>query len=406
MALAADAFHARGDQLPNTHGGNPLLKVDDGIATVSIEGPILRKPDLFSRIIFGAIDSEEVGTALREASERDDIRAVFLEIDSPGGTVAGTPELAAAVKSLDNKKPVYAFSSGLMCSAAYWIASQARAVHATPSSQVGSIGVVQTIIDNSARLHAAGIKVEVFAVGKYKSMGAPGTSLTDDQRDLIRGKLADTARDFHAAVRAHNREIPVEAMEGQTFSGRQAKGNQLATLVTDRAESMNRLRLLRGVVDTDSRAMNGTPEELLVAATAQVESLQTENEAQADLLTEASATQEQLKGEVTTLTTRIDSLTTERDEARTQIETLNTRISDLEEAQSDFDERVQSEAARIVASTGTSDPALVTPGGDDDPPADASAADLIARFDALVAAGKPEEAAAFYQTHLAPLLTQ
>ena len=85
--------------------------------------------------------------------------AVILDIDSPGGTVAGTPELGAAVAALNGQKPVYAFSSGLMCSAAYWIASQAEAIYATPSARVGSIGVVQTVIDNSARLHAEGIKV-------------------------------------------------------------------------------------------------------------------------------------------------------------------------------------------------------------------------------------------------------
>jgi ClpP class serine protease len=99
--------------------------------------------------------------------------------------VAGTPELAAAVASLNEDKPVYAFSSGLMASAAYWIASQARAIYATPSAQVGSIGVVQAVVDDSGALDRDGIKVEVFSVGKYKAMGAPGTSLTDDQRDLM-----------------------------------------------------------------------------------------------------------------------------------------------------------------------------------------------------------------------------
>ena len=214
MALAADAFHARGDQLPSSHPGNPLLSVQDGIGVVAIEGPIIRKPDLFSRVIFGASDSEEIGAAIREAAGRHDIRAVFLDIDSPGGTVAGTPELAEAVRALNEQKPVYAFSSGLMCSAAYWIASQARAIHVTPSAQVGSIGVVQAIVDDSARLHAAGIKVEVFAVGKYKSIGAPGTPLTEDQRELIRDNLAETAEDFHTAVLARGRAIPAFSFEG------------------------------------------------------------------------------------------------------------------------------------------------------------------------------------------------
>ena len=67
----------------------------------------------------GATDSEEIGAAIQEAASRPDIKAVFLDIDSPGGTVAGTPEIAAAVSALDKKKPGYAFSSGLMASAAY-----------------------------------------------------------------------------------------------------------------------------------------------------------------------------------------------------------------------------------------------------------------------------------------------
>ena len=185
MAASLRGLVDRGGFLPKQESDSPLLSVEDGIGVVAIEGPILRKPDLFARIFFGATGSEDIGAALREAGERDDIKAVFLNIDSPGGTVAGTPELAAAVKALNDRKPVYAFSSGLMCSAAYWIASQARAIYATPSAQVGSIGVVQAVIDNTAALDMAGIKVEVFSVGKYKAMGAPGTALGSTVRSRV-----------------------------------------------------------------------------------------------------------------------------------------------------------------------------------------------------------------------------
>ncbi|MCF7675090.1 MAG: S49 family peptidase, partial [Akkermansiaceae bacterium] len=165
MALAVRSFRDRGTALPKAAQSSQLLTVEDGIGTVAIDGPILRKPSLFARVLMGASGSGEISAAIREAGERDDIKAVFLDIDSPGGTVAGTPELAAAVASLNERKPVYAFSSGLMCSAAYWIASQARAIYATPSAQVGSIGVVQAVIDDSAALASEGIKVEVFSVG-------------------------------------------------------------------------------------------------------------------------------------------------------------------------------------------------------------------------------------------------
>ena len=378
MAAAVSLFRERGGALPQSAPSNPLLNVEDGIGTVSIEGPMLRKPDIFARVLMGATDSAEIGAALREASQRDDIKAVFLDIDSPGGTVAGTPELAAAVASINERKPVYAFSSGLMCSAAYWIASQARAIYATPSARVGSIGVVQAVIDNTAALDARGIKVEVFAVGKYKAMGAPGTRLTDDHRELIQSNLAETAGEFHAAVLARGRAIPTEAMEGQTFSGRQAERFNLARMVSDRAEAMRRLRVYHAAVDTQSRAMNDSPEDLLAAARIQVTDLQRDYKAQADLLAEASTNLDSLRGEVALLTAEIETLKSERDSAATNAATLQTRVTELQSAQTDFDTRVQTEVARVVASTGTTLPARVTPAGDA-----TQAAELHAQFAAI-----------------------
>jgi len=402
MAAAVSLFRERGGALPQSAPSNPLLSVENGIGTVSIEGPILRKPDVFDRVLMGATDSAEIGAALREAGGRNDIKAVFLDIDSPGGTVAGTPELAAAVASINERKPVYAFSSGLMCSAAYWIASQARAVYATPSARVGSIGVVQAVIDNSAALDARGIKVEVFSVGKYKAMGAPGTPLTDDQRELIQSNLAETAADFHAAVLSRGRAIPAEAMEGQTFSGRQAQRFNLAGMVPDRAEAMRRLRVYHTSVDTESRAMNDSPEDLLADARAQVETLRRDHAAQGDLLTEASANLDSLRGEVATLTADLQTVRTERDSANAEITTLQTRITTLEASQANFDTRLQTEVARVVASTGTTLPARVTPAGDDNTlPQNATLQDLVAQYDRLVTQRRPEEAAVFFQQHLA-----
>lgn len=382
---------------------SPLLSIDDGVGVIAIEGPILRKPDIFARIFFGATSSIDIGEALREAGERDDIKAVFLNIDSPGGTVAGTPELAASVSKLNKSKPVYAFSSGLMCSAAYWIASQARAIYATPSAQVGSIGVVQAVIDNTAALDKAGLKVEVFSVGKYKSMGAPGTPLTEDQRQLISSNLAEIASEFHEAVRSRGRTIPDEALEGQTFSGKQAQRHNLAGMVPDRAEAMRRLRAYYASVDTGSRAMNTSIEDELAQARSQFATLQRDHQAQTDLLNETSTNVDSLRGEVELLAAEIDTLKAERDEAKTQATNLiterdaattkagelQTRIGELEASQSDFDRRLQLEVARVVASTGTTMPAQVTAAGDA-----SQAAELHAQFAAIT---EPAAQTAFWR---------
>jgi signal peptide peptidase SppA len=403
MAASLRGLVDRGGMLPKQAAESSLLSVEDGIGVVSIEGPILRKPDLFARIFFGATSSEEIGDAIREAAGRNDIKAVFLNIDSPGGTVAGTPELANAVAALDKKKPVYAFSSGLMCSAAYWVASQARAIYATPSAQVGSIGVVQAVIDNSAALDKAGIKVEVFSVGKYKAMGAPGTPLTDDQRELISSNLAEIAGEFHAAVLAKKRAIPAEAMEGQTFSGKQAQRHNLAGMVEDRAEAMRRLRVYHASVDTGSRAMDTTIEDELAQVRVDFSNLQRDHQAQTELLNEETATVTSLRGEVETLSAQLDTLTGEHDKAIGQVATLKARVTELEASQTDFDKRLQMEVARLVASTGTTMPARVTPAGDNQAAVTqaTSLQDLVAEYTRLVNANKPDEAAAFYHQHLA-----
>lgn len=403
MAASLRGLVDRGGMLPKQASESSLLSVEDGIGVVAIEGPILRKPDLFARIFFGATSSEDIGDAIREAAGRDDIKAVFLNIDSPGGTVAGTPELANAVAALDKKKPVYAFSSGLMCSAAYWVASQARAIYATPSAQVGSIGVVQAVLDNSAALDKAGIKVEVFSVGKYKAMGAPGTPLTDDQRELISSNLAEIAGEFHAAVLAKGRAIPAEAMEGQTFSGKQAQRHNLAGMVADRADAMRRLHVYHASVDTASRSMNTTIEDELAEARTQVEKLTRDHQAQTELLNEASVTTDSLRGEVGTLSAQLETLTGEHDSATEQVATLQARITELTASQSDFDKRLQTEVARVVASTGTTMPARVTPAGDSQAAVTqaTSLQDLVAEYTRLVNASKPDEAAAFYHQNLA-----
>ena len=382
---------------------NPLLTIEDGIGVIAIEGAILRKPDLFARVFLGATSSEEIGEALREAAGRNDIKAVFLNIDSPGGTVAGTPELAAAVALLNERKPVYAFSSGLMCSAAYWVASQARAIYATPSAQVGSIGVVQAVVDSSVAIDKAGIKVEVFSVGKYKAMGAPGTALTDDQRELIQSNLAEIAAEFHDAVLSRGRAIPAEAMEGQTFSGKQAQRHNLAGMVPDRAEAMRRLKVYHTSVDTKSRVMTTALEDQLLEARTQVDDLTRDHQAQTELLNEASTHVESLRGEVELLAAEIDTLKAECDEAKIQaanliaqrdsatgqVATLQSQITELEASQTDFDRKLQLEVARVVASTGTTMPARVTPAGDTN-----QAADLHSRF---VAITDPTEQTAFWR---------
>ncbi len=384
MASQAIAFFD-GKAQPSERITNPLLSVQDGVGIIRLHGPIIRQPDLISSLLFGATDTEQVMEAITEASARDDVRALLLDVDSPGGTVNGTPELAQAVADATRTKPVYAFSAGQMCSAAYWVASQCDAIYATPSARVGSIGVILPLLDSSEALKNQGLKVEVFAAGKFKSAGMPGVSLTDEQRTLIQSDIEEIAADFKAAVLARGRRIPDDAMEGQSFSTRQAQKFNLAGTARNRDEVIARLRNLRpSRVDTTAGSMKTLDDQLAEALT-RVQSLESDATAHESLMADAFAQLEAARTFGQQTETKLESLRTEFNAERedlnakitafqTDIERsslrnkeLEAQINDLRSREQDIDKRAAIKAAQIAAEMGSPVPARITPAGEQQP---------------------------------------
>ena len=397
-------------ELPN-RPESPCLCVEDGVGIISIAGPMLRNPDIFDRIILGACNTGELINAVQEATARPDIEAIFLDIDSPGGSVNGTPELAQAVAEASKVKYVYAFSAGQMCSAAYWVASQADAIYSTPSARVGSIGVILPVVDSSAAFEQAGLKVEVFAAGKFKSAGTPGTSLTDDQREWLQSEVEETAADFRAAILARGRKIPDEAMEGQTFSGRKAMRLNLAGMVTSRTDALDRLRKLHvRPVDTGSSSMSAPSiENELAQAREQITRLESDASARDTLLTEANTnftglqsrleaieserqieaqSLVQARSDIDAARCSIASLTKEKDALASRLKEIEARNTALEATEQDLEKRAALRAAQIVAETGTTAPANITPKGNQ------QTATLLEQFRSIT---KPAEQTAFWQ---------
>ncbi len=405
MASQAIAFFD-GKAQPSERITNPLLSVQDGVGIIRLHGPIIRQPDLISSLLFGATDTEQVMEAITEASARDDVRALLLDVDSPGGTVNGTPELAQAVADATRTKPVYAFSAGQMCSAAYWVASQCDAIYATPSARVGSIGVILPLLDSSEALKNQGLKVEVFAAGKFKSAGMPGVSLTDEQRTLIQSDIEEIAADFKAAVLARGRRIPDDAMEGQSFSSRQAQKFNLAGTARNRDEVIARLRNLRPPrVDTTAGSMKTLDDQLAEALT-RVQSLESDATAHESLMADASAQLETARASNQQTETLLEALRTEFSAERESLNAkltafqadiersslrnkeLEAQITDLRSREQDIEKRAAIKAAQIAAEMGSPVPARITPRGD------AQTEDILARFKAI---NDPREQSLFWR---------
>ncbi len=387
MVAQAVAFFDTRIQLPEPTR-NELLSVTDGVGIIDLHGPLMRQPDLISSLLFGATDMNEVTDAIQEAVQRDDVQSILIDIDSPGGTVNGTPELAQAVADAAKLKSIYAFSAGQMCSAAYWIASQCDAVYATPSARVGSIGVMLPFIDSTEKFRSEGLNVEVFAAGKFKGMATPGVPLTEDQRALIQSDIEEIAADFKAAVLARGRKIPDSAMEGQSFSARNAQRLNLAGTVGSRDEVISRLRSMQAArVDTPSRASTPmkTVEEQLSEALARIQTLEADAMAREGLMADASTQVETFK---TTLHTKeqehqalLQQACTERDTLKGQLVAvhaeverftkrsgeLEAQVRDLTTREQDLDKRAAIKAAQIAAEMGTQVPARITPAGDTKP---------------------------------------
>ncbi len=376
---------------------SPHLTIDRGIGIVSIRGPMMRNPNIIEQVVFGATNTEEVMASVNEAANRPDVQAVLLDFDSPGGSVNGTPELAAAVADASKNKTVYAFSAGQMCSAAYWVASQCDAIYATSSARVGSIGVILPVIDSSEAFAQAGLKMEVFAAGKFKTAGTPGTSLSDDQKNWLQDEVDDIAKEFRFAVLARGRKIPDEAMEGQTFSGRRAMKMNLSGVVDGRAQVLARLRDLHvHEVDTEAQSMDtNTIENELAEAKASVAKLTEDAKAQESLLTEANEQIISLGAKSEALTKELEAVNAERSQlandvatARQTIESLSSKNQELEAAEKDLEKRAAVRAAEIVAETGNQAPANVTAA------ADPQVSDIAKQFAAIT---DPAEQTAFWR---------
>src|SRR4051812_28663987 len=102
-------------------------RVKNGVATIPIMGPIFRHADMFTMMCGGAT-TESLMSSLRSAADDRTVQGIVLEIDSPGGEVAGIAEAALFINELSQTKPIVAYVDGDCCSAAYFLASAATEI--------------------------------------------------------------------------------------------------------------------------------------------------------------------------------------------------------------------------------------------------------------------------------------
>ena len=237
---------------PPTRGRDELVIEQGGIGVVPIRGVIARRASMFDDVSPGRGTSvEKVQALLQKAANDSAVRGVLLDIDSPGGTVAGIPELAAEIRDFESVtgKPVWALADGTMASAAFWLASGAHSVFATPSANVGSIGVYTVLQDLHRAADAQGVEVHVVSTGPHKGAGEPGTRITRAHLDGAQEQVDDIFALFKRDV-AQGRALPEHLMaavcDGQCWIAHQARERGLVDEVATRAHVLREFRATLG----------------------------------------------------------------------------------------------------------------------------------------------------------------
>jgi signal peptide peptidase SppA len=218
------------DMLAQLFGVAPKPYVVDGIGIIPVVGVIGKGLSPLEKMM-GAVDINDLSDQVDAMAADPAVEKIAFHVSSPGGTVTGVEELANKIRNLG--KPTMAYTDSEMASAAYWISSASDKVTASPSSTVGSIGVYMTIPDYSEAAKMAGIKMVVIKSGKFKGAGIEGTSLDEGQMANLQEGVDTIHAEFKEAVNMKRKMVKAEAMEGQTFSGKQAAAQGLVTGLAD-----------------------------------------------------------------------------------------------------------------------------------------------------------------------------
>lgn len=198
---------------------NSRVTVSGGIATVPLTGPIFPRANLMTNMS-GATSAEMFMRDVSAAEASKQVRGIVISVDSPGGAVHGIDEASELVYSVrqHSRKPIYAHVSGNCCSAAYWIASATEGIFATPTSTVGSIGVVYSAVkdDQSGKV-------------VITSKNAPNKRLDPESKEGRQAiqEQADAIEEVFIETIARNRGITTDAViknygRGGVFVGKSA----------------------------------------------------------------------------------------------------------------------------------------------------------------------------------------
>ncbi|MDF1535943.1 MAG: signal peptide peptidase SppA [bacterium] len=208
----------------------------DTLALLRLEGPIVNVDWHMEQV--------------RDLAERDEILAVVLRVDSPGGAVAPTQELYSELKRLREIKPVVTSMGTVAASGGYYLSCATDWIVSNPGTITGSVGVIMEFTNLEGLLGKLGIRSRTIKSGRFKDTGNPAREMTEDEQRLLTDMVMDTHEQFVEAVLAGR---PVDEgnvrpyFDGRVLTGRQAFGLGLVDQLGNINDAMEKAAELAGL---------------------------------------------------------------------------------------------------------------------------------------------------------------
>ncbi len=241
---AGEKLNAEEVELRINGAARPAARRVNKVAVLPLFGVIFPRANLMTQMS-GATSAERFSAQFDELLDAPDIDAIVLDVNSPGGEAGGIAEVAEKIYQARGKKKIVAVANHMMASAAYWIGTAADELIASPSSEVGSIGVWSAHGDYSKAYEEAGIKVSVISAGKYKTAGNQYEPLSDEARAVLQARV-DTVYDHFVRAVAKHRNVKESIVrngfgEGRVVGAEEAVKLGMADQVATLEETVNRL---------------------------------------------------------------------------------------------------------------------------------------------------------------------